>query len=265
MNKFLVFVHIEKNGGITLHRILHNSYRGYVTPRPNYGLKFSSYDLKKLQSCYPIGITGIGGHRIVPAENYNNDQFLFTFLRNPVDRYMSHLNYQISRMEIEWNIEQFIEDPYFSNFQCYRISGTRDLNKSIDVINDRFSFVGLMEEYDRSLIILSNMLKDPLLRRNYEKRNVSGLMDKSYNFQTLDKKYRSKIIENNKADLALYEHVKNNIFTNYDKIGFDSRKILPNNYIKEKMLDLKRKVSTFYIGRIIQPTILRQRKTQRGY
>lgn len=262
-SKFIVFQHIEKNGGITLHNILHNSFLGYISPRPNYGKYFTLCDLNKLQKVYPFKITGIGGHRINASESYHSDQFLFTFLRNPVDRYLSHLNYQINKMGINWNIEKFLENPNFNNFQTYRVSNTRDLDKAINIINKRFSFIGLMEEYDSSLIYLGKFLETPIFRKNYIKRNVSKTQDRIYIFNNLEDKIKDRIIENNKIDIALYDYVKKNIYSKYkvkyENLNFKDETI-ESSIIESKLSYLKRKLSTFYIGRFVQPYILKQEK-----
>lgn len=91
----------------------------YKNLRPYYywsneeGNCFSQKELDLLLKLSPF-TTGIGGHTTRTYLDYQkvvkNPVFYFTFLRNPVDRYMSHLNYQIHSMNIQWDIEEFVEE-----------------------------------------------------------------------------------------------------------------------------------------------------------
>ena len=118
---------------------------------------------------YPVKITGVGGHRLL-ATNYSLDgnPFIFSFLRSPNSRFISHLNWQITKMRRNWTVETFAQNQYFNNYQCMRICGTRDASAAIDVINNVFSFVGLLEHYDESLVLMKFLLGDDSFDNRYE-------------------------------------------------------------------------------------------------
>ena len=178
-DKLVGFVHIEKAAGITLHNMLHRDYFGYISPSPEYDEFILPDKLKKIIKYYPSKIHGFGGHRIGSFMNYekmlDSKIFYFTFVRNPIDRYISHLNWQKFIMKKEWNVEEFINESYFSNFQCYRFGGKRtfeDVKSSID----KFDFIGVFEKFDKSILMLSEQLKgfNPEYSISNEKKYDSG-------------------------------------------------------------------------------------------
>src|SRR4051812_4528507 len=108
---FLVFIHIEKCGGITLHNLLHANFKGYISPHPGFQEHLSKEELKWLKRLYPGKVTGIGGHRAGAFQHYEDvikqPLFYFTFLRDPIKRYLSHLNWQKMIMSKDWTFDSF--------------------------------------------------------------------------------------------------------------------------------------------------------------
>lgn len=264
LKPFLVFLHIEKTGGITLNNILHQSLPGYVTPRPDYGSRFEKVHLDRLQKWYPLKIQGIGGHRIDPTVGYRTDQFTFTFIRKPIDRYLSHLHYQIYKMGIDWKLEDYLNNPYFNNFQTYRIAGQTDLQKAKQVMDKHLDFIGLVEHFNQSLGLLKVQLPGLDLKMDYQKSNVTLPQNKRFVFEELSKKYQDQIVANNQLDIELYELVQSKWLELLKK----HTSVLPEvdqNRPFPREAKLKRKISNFYVGRLIQPFILTQEKQEKGY
>ncbi|MFZ9858877.1 MAG: sulfotransferase family 2 domain-containing protein [Roseiflexaceae bacterium] len=85
-----------------------------------------------------------------------------TFLRNPLDRAVSHYFYwqqinepqnpQWVRFHTEqWSLEQFLLHPKFTNFHMRFIRG-------LDI--DEFDFVGVVEEFEQSMKLLGRMFPE---------------------------------------------------------------------------------------------------------
>ena len=75
----------------------------------------SSSELKRIIKLYPF-LSGIGGHTTRTYANYEDvvDKNIkyFTFLRDPIARYMSHFNHQVNKKGIDWTIESFINEDH---------------------------------------------------------------------------------------------------------------------------------------------------------
>ena len=125
--KLFCFLHIEKTGGMTIQNMLHRDFFGYISPVAIKGHTISSSELKTKSKIYPIPLQGFGGHSFCFKESYEKDLerdiFKFCFLRNPVSRYLSLLNYRIEKMKQKWTIDSFLDHTNFNNIQCRRIRG----------------------------------------------------------------------------------------------------------------------------------------------
>jgi len=165
--KLNVFVHIERSGGTTFNSMLINNFLGYLVPKikspvdqkkekdPN-RLIFTNSNLKEVKKWAP-NIKVLGGHHTRIFAEYekiiNGRIFYFTFLRDPVSRYLSHYNFQRNVMKINWTLTEFLNNYYFNNWQTKRIAGVEDVEIAKSYVAGRFDFVGLTEHYDESLLI----------------------------------------------------------------------------------------------------------------
>ncbi len=221
---FLCFTHIEKCGGTTLHHILMNNCFSYLALSSHKKVRrdFSQLYLQNLRKIFPLPLKGIGGHTVFPIFDYNEalreeELFMFTFLRDPVKRYMSHLNYQINSMGIEWKVESFVEENRFSNFQVRKIAGEEDLEKAKQIVSEKMNFVGLVEKFDESLLLLQNQVDNYLRTISYERANVhkNKKVIRDYKFEDLPLHLKSRIMDKNKLDIKLLDFVKNEIYPGY--------------------------------------------------
>jgi len=217
-NYFLCFIHIERCGGTTFHRILKRNFPfSYFSFSPHKGregesgFELYSDSLKILTKYYPM-ISGIGGHTTRVYLNYNRvikkTIFYFTFLRDPVKRYLSHIAYYIVRNNFHQKnyIEEFIADKRFNNLQTRRIAGCPDLKKAKDYLTNEIKFIGITERFDESLLILNRMLNYGL--SIHYKRENTLVSSQKLQYQNLPERIQTSIIKNNRLDLELYEFGK---------------------------------------------------------
>lgn len=163
MNKFPCYIHIEKCAGTTLHHTLKYNFPGYMVLRPWYywlneeGNNLSAKELKAIKTIFPF-LSGIGGHTtrtFLKYEDIIKKPFTyFTILREPIARYMSHYNHQVNKMNINWSLEEFIDDDRFNNFMTRRIAGKEDLELAKKRLLEDYDFVGLFEKLNESLVLL---------------------------------------------------------------------------------------------------------------
>ncbi|WP_235299292.1 sulfotransferase family 2 domain-containing protein [Portibacter marinus] len=258
--KPLVFIHVEKAGGITLHNMFHYHIDGYISPSPRFGPYFTVDTFNSIKKYIFPRPSSIGGHRLHPEYNYFPDQFLFSIVRNPIDRLISHYNWHISKKKYQKSFDDFISEPYFKNFQSFRLTGSRDYHKAISIINDRYGFIGIFEDYDSSISILSNQIFNDPSYLKYEKANVTPGREKAISRADLSEDYIQKITQYNATDMATYQYIKEVFYSTYHKTGLSTIK----DHLKLNEWDhIRRKLSNKYLAYFLQP--LYETKVKPGY
>jgi hypothetical protein len=176
----LCFIHIERAGGTTLQWLLRRNFPTFLTLTPprrtnDEALILTRGQLGRLLRVLPF-TSGIGGHTVRTYAGYESVTerriLYFTFLREPVARFVSHLQYQLGAAAGVRDIAQALEDPYLGNFMTKRIAGAGNLADARRRIDEDYGFVGFQEEFDHSLIALRAALDVPIDLR-YERRNRS--------------------------------------------------------------------------------------------
>lgn len=225
MKKIIVFIHIERAGGTSLHHLLNNNFPNYIilNPRRLYTNKEKAFfgvdNLKLLLDKY-AQLDGFGGHTTRSFLGYEKLSkfpiFYLTFLRDPVQRYLSHFNYQKNVMNINWKLEDFLATQYFNNFQCKRIINKEDPQEAFKELK-KYSFLGLTECYDESLLLLKQRIDWARFNPLYEKKNKIPPSKKNIRFDELPVRLQDSIMRNNRLDQELYDLARNHIYTKQKK------------------------------------------------
>lgn len=163
----ICFAHIERAGGSSLHRWLHQAVGPYrvIQPRSFWTNEALSgvgpRELKLILRLSP-GLRGIGGHSLHPWVDFDSigprDIEWITFLREPAARLVSHLNHQRLHMGIPWTLDSFLAEPRFHNFQTVRLGGKASVEAAKEVLETRFAFVGVADRYEESVTRLAEVL-----------------------------------------------------------------------------------------------------------
>jgi hypothetical protein len=199
------FVHIEKTAGTTINSILRRSFgvrhcdiRLPLVKRRNDRRDHRAFveadDLRRVRRLYRK-LRGIGGHNVKPYADLKSEcpdiQF-FTFLRNPASRFRSHFLNRAPGHSRE-ALNEWISSEWVNNWQTKMIAGEANAQKAIELIKSRFSFVGLTERFDESLLMLRRWLREPAFRVEYRSLNcISG-------------KHRPRDAARNKSDMSYLE------------------------------------------------------------
>ena len=221
--RLIVSVHLAKTGGNTFATILERAATGMYSQRygpdhPMTALRMDGVQLSPLDGHQHWGlfdamlaIPSIAARRNVLHGHFNvnimKDQYpdadFVVWLRDPVDRVVSHYEFW-KRLEVDFDdplyrrfhdeqmtIEDFAAEPRVRNTQS-RTTGRRSV--------DEFAFVGITEEYDRSLDLFGRMY-------DVDTRDVVQL---NFNPQQKQGRYelppdtRAVVESYNQADIDLY-------------------------------------------------------------
>ncbi len=197
-----LFTHIEKCAGTSFNELLSYNYLRYFhITKNNYGGNEFRNDLnlvqyKKLLKYHP---TGIGGHSVRPYLNFFDKKAIrITFFRNPVERYISHMNHTIERGWAK-SIDDFFEKEQFKDFMTKKIAGLNELKTASDILSS-FNFIGNVNEYNKSLNYLEDILQKKFIGRNNYKNQRK--FNKGYvKYSDLTNKQIIKVEENNRNDI----------------------------------------------------------------
>lgn len=214
----LAFLHIMKTAGTTVNYILRRSFGLHhcdVHPLKKESPFFSAEDFLDLRRLYPT-IASISSRELRVYSDLKKvipDIRFFTFLRDPISRTASHFQYQLQHNKKNLSFEHWIHQEDIQNYQTTRIASGGDLEVAKTMLRERFLFVGLVENFDESLILLNSRCQYQLniccQRKNEAPNNL--IKNKILN----DPKARRLLEMANNVDLLLYDFVKNELYPTY--------------------------------------------------
>lgn len=228
-NEFLIFLHIQKTGGITLQRMLRQKYGPSLPKRAIKVLAGQGQPLpleaslkgKKMRDRYFAGHVCFGVHRLLPKPYH-----YVTILREPVSRIISLYDFSKSNSgafyhgiaskvsleefalhtglrELDNGQTRFIAgdaESLFINQTPFGQCNTALLEKAQKNTEKHFSMVGFTDQFDRSMLLLSKIMgwKEPhYLRLNSSKQKTS-----------VPETLKARIAAHNSLDVELYRQAQ---------------------------------------------------------
>jgi hypothetical protein len=230
----LVFVHIEKTAGTSLKFVLRNSFgQRHCDSFKNKKKIFTQTDLDYAKKVFG-SIKCISGHNLVePTKHLNEDGLMFlTFLREPVTRSASFYQDHCLRSGYKTSFEKWMGDENKHNMQTKRIAGNDDVEKAKRILKNNYFFVGLTEQFEESLKLLSIVCPEKL-NLKYKKKLIS--QDNTIKNELINNSETLQILKDaNTLDAELYDYVKNELFAErmhkYQKELNEA--VLPKSYYK---------------------------------
>jgi len=212
----IISIHISKTGGTTFldvlrgcaEEVLYLDY-DYEGPSPNAlfrrGKRVTASPESIINDIESLpGRSVIHGHFQAKkyAGRFPNAAYV-TWLRDPVERIVSHyLYWQRSRIPGEPQWEQFTAQQT-SLEQFAQLKFVRNLQQAylIPLGVEQFDFIGITEEYDRSLELFRRLFC-PEAQFDATARNENP--NRQGKFYDLDPELRKKILQSNERDASIY-------------------------------------------------------------
>lgn len=206
----LAHVHIMKTAGQAISEIFRRSFPGQHcelhTP-----VRATAADLWWAMQVYPR-LKSIGGHCVVPhsdLERACQSLRYFTFLRSPVERCVSHYQFLVSRNQerrpfLKWLAQR-------ANYQTRMLCGVPDAERAIEMLETKIRFVGLLERFDESLLLLRHWATEPrlnLARRRHNVATDNHIRDEILSYPALV----AEIHEHHAEDFRLYEYARDVVY-----------------------------------------------------
>jgi hypothetical protein len=224
-DELYAFTHLDKTAGRTVRAVLRRSfgtahceirtpYARRAADREDRSVHVTASDLHRVRRVYRR-LRSIAGHNVKPYSDLAREcpqVRYFTFLRDPVQRYLSHYKNRALAYD-RADFDRWAALEPMRDFQTRTLAGEANLQKAIDIAGQRIGFVGLTEAFDESLLLLGQWLGDPDYRPEY--RPVNRLADKTRANDTararadlgyLDTpEVRDRLLELNSLDQQLYD------------------------------------------------------------
>lgn len=211
------FLHIEKAGGTAITSILRGVY-GYR----HCDLLYSSLnareraaeELELAKAIYPR-LQSVAGHGLYP-EHLPSLRF-FTFLRNPALRMISHYQHYVEKKDLRLSFADWVNELEMSNFQVRKLSPNESVDDAIRTIEKHFFFVGLVEDFERSMVSLCRILGiSPVPSLTAIGITKNSHLSHNFRDRLLKDKNVIRILEKtNKADDELYNTIQKKFYSGF--------------------------------------------------
>ncbi len=213
INIELVSIHIPKTGGSSFYEVLKHVYGSSLDPRTKRKDFFSNPALPEQSIDLYQGKKAIHGHlhysEVKHIVDRNKSVKLITWLRDPVERVISHYFFFINRIHEGKVKPQQNHKINFTLLEFARLESSRNVIckflKGVD-LND-FYFIGHIEKFQADLRLLSEKMNWPfgIQPHHVNKRNALSAGEKAKTkFKTITDAMRKEISELNREDTSLY-------------------------------------------------------------
>ncbi len=214
----LVFLGNQRCGRATIESILRASHRSrhchLTVPSRRRGRPIiTAYDFDRTRRIYPE-LSSLSGAGIVPwsdLASHHPEMRFFTFLRAPLERCASQYQHLVTSRGLRSTFESWIQTPDARNHQVRQLCGQEDAEAAMDVLVASVPFVGLVERFNESLVLLRQWSQDNAIDIRHRPRNMAR--DSRIRVQLLrGLSTRRQLLDANREDLKLHALVTSTLY-----------------------------------------------------
>lgn len=216
----IVFCHIPKTAGTTLNNILRSNYGSNVlASKARKGGTYTYADFLLDRKVFN-NIKVVSGHCMKPFIDFNEyeeQMEWITFVRNPLDSFISlYIHQQTSgNPEYVMPIDKWMNRFKRRNRMVLWVAGKEDVSLAKEILVNKFKFVGVVERFNESLVLMKHTLNLDNIKLKYEKRMVTRDKNLKQDLLSNIDKYQDQINDHIALDQELYSFVCNSLFPQY--------------------------------------------------
>ena len=221
-DRLLAFAHIPKAAGQTVIALLRRHFgirHVDVGRRARKGN--TARDLRFDLHVYPWA-RSLSGHWLKPYIDFgeiNNRLVWYTFLRDPIKRFISQYQFGVEQMGLRMEFEQWVHHITVTggpirNVQVCRMAGEEDLEAAKQILAEKVAGVGLVEHFNASLVVLRRRLglETEGFRVAYARPKNVGSGDLAKRIRDNWDAYHNRILEYNALDIQLHAYATNTLW-----------------------------------------------------
>jgi hypothetical protein len=214
--RILAFAHIQKTAGTTLQLVLRQSFGPrHLNVSQRSGRVYEAGDLAVDLRRLPF-LRSIAGHGLMPFVDYGpagSRLVWFTFVRDPIARFLSHYQHHVEKMGRPIALADFLRETIQANRQVEFLAGGQDLEAAKEVVRKRLACVGRVDRFHESLLLLRERSGMPGLRVAYgQPRNQARSQRLTDHIHWEAARLHDAILEKNELDLALHQWIVDEIY-----------------------------------------------------
>jgi hypothetical protein len=225
----VAFLHLAKTGGRTVDTVLRSTYGpGYVQAEPWRPLAeigaavddfmaptYGPEDLRRLRRLCPW-LRAVGGHTITLWSGLHRVEPVryVAFLREPIARGASHYQYHVATHEEPLDWDRWCAWTEHHQHQVRYFDRAGDPQAAIAAIEEQGVFVGLLERFEESLLLMRK-LAIPELQCGYERRNTASTNNLARDLRA-DPAKVERLREMYAGEFPLYEWVRDVLWPRYE-------------------------------------------------
>lgn len=218
----LAFIHVAKTGGRTVETMLRSTYGAryvhaeqWIPQDPEQTIqKYRESDFRRLKRLCPF-MKAVGGHSVTLWSEIDKVQPVrwFAFMRDPLKRAASHYQFHQRNTPKPKSWEEWLSWDVPRNHQLRAFYPGDDPVEAIAMIKEKRVFIGLLENFDESLVMLKKLVA-PELHLGYQRANIAENNEIAAEILSSSEKL-SQLRSLHEGEFELYDFVKNELYPSF--------------------------------------------------
>lgn len=214
--RIVAFAHIGKTAGMTMQLVLRQSFGvRHLDVSQRTGRTYTARDFAVDMRRFPF-LRSIAGHGLKPFVDYPHPGrrlAWFTFVREPIARFVSHYQHHVEQMHRSVSLEDFVEESIQANRQVQHLAGEQDLAAAKQIVRERLDCVGRVDRFHELLLLLRERLGLRGFRPYYGRpKNEAHSRDRTRRIRDEVERLRDRVLEKNQLDLAFYDWIVKEVY-----------------------------------------------------